>query len=282
MIDISFILGYREMPFEAFRIAASLVILAVCTYFDLFKDKNIPDKVLYGSLIVSILIALPAPQSLIIMEAAQAIMIAVICYLFYRMGYMGGAEMYIIPSVALLLPIPPAMAGVFLNFPFILFILLFSGMLFALTNFIYFAYRLAKSGARIKLNLEGASMALMTLLFAVIYVNSPIGNPAILAVVISLGLMSFLYYTYKEELDTIMSGEVGVDDAEEEVINPKMLDPRAREIFKSSPVVTADAVKRLKKLGIKKIIVMKGMPPYMPFLLGGEIVALLFAKLLIF
>jgi hypothetical protein len=282
MIDISFLLGYSEMPFEQLRIAASLIMLAICAYFDLFKDKNIPDNVLYCALVISAIIALPAPKELIVMEAAQAIGLGAICYLFYRMGYMGGAEMFIIPSMALLLPIPPVAAGVFLNFPFILFVLLFSGMLFSITNFLYFAYRLAKLGAKLKINLEGASMAVMTILFAVLYVNSPIGNPAILAVVVSLGLMSFLYYTYRDELDWVMSGEIDVDDAEEEVVNPKMLNPKAVEIFRSSPLVTTDAVKRLKKLGIKKIMVMKGMPPYMPFLLGGEIVAILYAKLLLF
>jgi hypothetical protein len=282
MIDISFILGYAEMPFEQLRIVASLIMLAVCAYFDLFKNKNIPDSVLYCVLIISALIALPAPKDLIMMEGAQAIVLGIICYLFYRMGYMGGAEMFIIPSMALLLPIAPVAAGVFLNFPFILFVLLFSGMLFSITNFLYFVYRLAKLGAKLKMNLEGASMAVMTLLFAALYVNSPIGNPAILAVVISLGLMSFLYYTYKDELDAIMSGEADVNEAEEEVVNPKMLDERAKDIFKSSPLVTRDAVKKLKKLGIKRIIVMKGMPPYMPFLLGGEIVAILYAKLLLF
>ncbi len=281
MIDMSFILGYMEMPFEGLRIAASLAILAACAYFDLFKDKNIPDKVLYASAAIAIIIALPAPQGLLAMGFGQAIFLALACYLFYRMGYLGGAEAFIIPSIALLLPVPPVSSGVFLNFPFILFTLLFSGMLFALTNFMYFAYRLAKSGARLKLNAEGTSMALMTLIFAIMYMNTPIGNPAILAVVISLGLMSFLYYTYKPELDEIMSGEVDIGKAEEEVVNVKKLDEKAKEIFKSSPVVTADAIKRLKKLGISKIIVMKGMPPYMPFLLAGEIVAILYAKLLL-
>jgi len=282
MIDMSFILGYMEMPFEALRIAASLAILAVCTYFDLFKDKNIPDKVLYASAAIAIIIALPAPQNLLLMEFAQAGLLAIACYVFYRMGYLGGAEMFVMPAIALLLPVPPVMSAVFLNFPFILFTLLFSGMLFALTNFMYFGYRLSKSGAKLKLNAEGTSMALMTLIFAVVYMSTPIGNPAILAVVISLGLMSFLYYTYKPELEEIMSGEVDVEKAEEEVVNMKKLDEKAREIFKLSPLVTADAIIKLKKLGISKIVVMKGMPPYMPFLLAGEIVAILYAKLLLF
>jgi hypothetical protein len=282
MIDMSFVLGYMEMPFEGLRIAVSLAILAACTYFDLFRDKNIPDKVLYASIAIAAIIALPAPQGLILMGFGQAALLALACYLSYRMGYLGGAEMFIIPAIALLLPVPPAISGVLLNFPFILFTLLFSGMLFALTNFMYFAYRLAKSEAKLKLNAEGTSMALLTLVFAAIYVNSPMGNPAILAVVTSLGLMSFLYYTYKPELEEIMSGEVEVEKAEEEVVNPKKLDERAKPIFKSSPLVTAGAIKELKKLGIRKIIVMKGMPPYMPFLLGGEIVAILYARLLLF
>jgi hypothetical protein len=282
MIDMSFILGYAEMPFEALRIFVSLAILAVCTYFDLFKDKNIPDKVLYASAAIAVIIALPAPQSLLLMEFAQAGLLALACYVFYRMGCLGGAEMFVMPAIALLLPVPPVASAVFLNFPFILFTLLFSGMLFALTNFMYFAYGLAKSGAKLKLNAEGTSMALMTVIFAAVYMGTPIGNPAILAVVISLGLMSFLYYTYKPELDEMMSGEVGIEKAEEEVVNMKKLDEKAREIFKLSPLVTADAIKGLKKLGIRKIIVMKGMPPYMPFLLAGEIVAILYAKLLLF
>jgi hypothetical protein len=281
MLDAAFLVNYEGMPFETLRIAASLAILAVCTYFDLFKDRNIPDKILYASAIIAIIIGLAAPISLIGMELIQGAAIAAACYAFYRMGYLGGAEMYIMPALAILLPIPPLMSGILLNVPFIMFILLFSGLMFAVTNFMYFAYRLAKAGAKVKTNAEAAAMGLMTVVFAAIYLGSPLFNPAIMAIVAAMGAMSVLYYSYKEEITGLMSAEVEIENAEEEVINPARLDERAKAIFKSSPVVTEEAVRKLREMKIAKIWVMKGMPPYMPFLLAGEILALLYSSMLL-
>lgn len=281
MLDAAFLVNYEGMPFEALRIAASLAILAVCTYFDLFRDKNIPDRLLYASAIIAIAIGLAAPISLMEMELVEGAAIAAACYAFYKMGYLGGAEMYIMPALAILLPIPPLMSGILLNVPFMLFILLFSGLMFAVTNFMYFAYRLAKAGARIKTNAEAAAMGIMTIVFAAVYVGSPLFNPAIMAIVAAMGAISVLYYSYKEEITGLMSAEVEIDKAIEEVINPAMLDERAKPIFRLSPVVTEGAIKKLREMKIAKIWVMKGMPPYMPFLFAGELLALFYSSMLL-
>ncbi|MCX6774406.1 MAG: hypothetical protein NTY68_05440 [Candidatus Micrarchaeota archaeon] len=281
MFDITFLVKYVIMPNEMVRIGVSLLILGIASYFDLFKGKNIPNNFLYASVIVSLVIGLIAPIEISGFAIVQAIIIAIVTYIFYKIGYLGGAEMFILPSLALLLPIPPVMTGIFLNVPFILFIMLFSGFLFALTNLIYFSYKLIKAKAKLKVNLEAAAMIAMVVVFSMIYVYSPIFNPAIILLVVSLGLMSALYYSYKEEIEEMMTQEVRIDDAEEEVVSMKKANKEIQKILKDSPVITAAKLKLLKKEGIKKISVLRGMPPYMPFLLAGEILALLYSTLMI-
>jgi hypothetical protein len=281
MFDINFLVSYVAMPNELIRIGASLLILGIATYFDLFKDKNIPNKFLYASVVVSLAIGLIAPIGISGFAVAQALIIAAITYIFYRVGYLGGAEMFILPSLALLLPIPPVVTGIFLNVPFILFIMLFSGFLFALTNLVYFSYKLAKAKAKVKTNLEAVAMLAMVILFSLVYFYSPVFNPSIMLLVASLGLMSALYYSYKEEIEEMMTQEIKVDDAEEEVASMKKASPEIKEILKDSPVITGAKIKLLKGKGIERISVLKGMPPYMPFLLAGEALALAYSTLMI-
>jgi hypothetical protein len=281
MFDITFLVKYVAMPNETLRIGASLLMLFIATYFDLFKDKNLPNKFLYASVIVSLAIVLVAPSELLTFTIIQALIIGMVSYAFYRLGFLGGAEMFILSSLALLLPIPPIMTGIFLNVPFVLFIMLFSGFLFSLTTLIYFTYRLVKAKIKFKMSLEGIAMIILVLVFLGIYMNSPIFNPTILLLVLVLDLMAALYYTYKDEIEEMMTEKIKIDDAEEEVASMKHATKEIKDILKHSPVLTEDRIKLLKKEGIKEISVLKGMPPYMPFLLAGEILALLYSTLII-
>jgi len=281
MFDMTFLVKYVIMPNELVRIGVSLLILAIASYFDLFKEKNIPNNFLYASVIVSLVIGIIAPIEISGFAVAQAMIIGIITYIFYKVGYLGGAEMFILPSLALLLPIPPVMTGIFLNVPFILFIMLFSGFLFALTNLVYFSYKLAKAKVKLKINLEAAAMLAMVIVFSLVYSYSPVFNPAIILLVVSLGLMSALYYSYKEEIEEMMTQEVSIDDAEEEVASMRKANKEIKEILKDSPVITESKLKLLKKEGVRRISVLRGMPPYMPFLLAGEILALVYSTLII-
>jgi len=281
MFDMTFLVKYVVMPNETVRIGASLLILLVASYFDLFKDKNLPNNFLYACVIISVAIGMFAPAEMLIFAVAQAAIIAAIAYIFYKVGYLGGAEMFILPSLALLLPVPPVMTGIFLNVPFILFIMLFSGFLFAMTTLVYFTYRLIRAKQRFKISLEGLVMLVLVLIFLGMYISSPIFNPTILLLVMVLDLMAALYYSYKDEIEEMMTAKVRVEDAEEEVASMKYATTKIRNILKGSPVITGAKIAMMRKEGIKEVSVLKGMPPYMPFLLAGEVLALLYSTLII-
>ena len=153
------------MPGEVIRVLIAFIGTVVAAYYDLFNNKNIPDQFLYAFLAIAFLTNLVLyEENLFWFSLAVAAFFSVVGYLFYKLGQLGGADVFVLASIMLLLPIHPSFVGLSFNMPFILSVIIFSGVLFALYVIFYFGWKLSQVEA--KPNLTYALMLIPYLLFA--------------------------------------------------------------------------------------------------------------------
>src|SRR5271157_926239 len=112
--DILF--GQLTMPGEAVRVVLAFLLVGIAAYYDLFNKKNIPDKVLYAMLGLAFLVNLFFYEATLFwFSLAIAAFFSAIGYLFYRLGQLGGADVIVLASVMLLLPLHPSFVGMPFN-----------------------------------------------------------------------------------------------------------------------------------------------------------------------
>ena len=163
--------GQILMPGELIRVVVAFVGTAIGAYYDIFNKKNIPDKFLYAFLAVAFVVNLVFyEESLFLFSVGVAIFFSAIGYLFYRLGQLGGADVFIIAAIMLLLPIHPSFIEMSFNLPFIFSVFIFSGVLFALYVMVYFGWKLSQLEE--KPNLLYVLMLIPYGLFAYVYINS--------------------------------------------------------------------------------------------------------------
>ncbi len=268
----------QPLPFEELRIGLAFIFLTLSSYFDVFNNKNIPDKFLYFILFISALTAFFLfPFNAFLYGLIQALIVGGITYFMYLKGHIGGAEVFLFSSISLLFPNPPIISGVVIGLPFILPVLIFAGLLFALSMLIYAFIRIGIK----RVNVEYIILLIVYLLFITYVLINNGGLPLPFVFVISILFFASLYFSaHKKEIEKLMIGEVEVEKALEEVVALEYERKKVKELFKE-PVVKKGHIKQLKKRGIKKIRVFKHLPPFIPFLMAGFLLALLFTDILL-
>ena len=96
------------MILDTARIVVLIIVALIYAYFDVFNKRNIPDTFAYTCLIVAALFTLAYPQTTIIYSIVTAAIVAVIFYIFYRMGQVGAGDGFELVTLSLLLPIQPS------------------------------------------------------------------------------------------------------------------------------------------------------------------------------
>ncbi|MBI5051533.1 prepilin peptidase, partial [Candidatus Micrarchaeota archaeon] len=121
------------MPGEEYRIAAAIVGTAVTAYYDIFNNKTIPNKILYAFFTFSLLLNLVLfDTDVVFVGIMTAVVIGLFGFFLYRNGQIGGADVIVLASIALLLPIQPSFSKMPFNLPFVFPVLVFAGVIFSL------------------------------------------------------------------------------------------------------------------------------------------------------
>ncbi len=273
--------GKLTMPGEPIRILLAFVGTMIAAYYDLFNKKNVPDMFLYAFLGLAFLVNLALFQETVFLfSLVAALFFGAIGYVFYRLGQLGGADVIVIVAIMLLLPISPASASMPFNLPFIFPVIIFSGVLFALYVIVYFGWKLMQTEAKPKL--AYALMLIPYLLFAYVYINSFLFSPVYFIFISVLLLASVFFMMFKDSLNMLLAEELPISQVEpEDVVALEVMNKDQLERFKIPRVMNSAEIERLKSIKVGDIWIYTQLPPFLPFILAGMILAMLFAKSLI-
>jgi hypothetical protein len=273
--------GKITMPGELIRIILAFLGVAVATYFDIFNKRNVPNNVLYAFLAVAFIANLILYQEdLFFFSIALAVFFSAIGYLFYRFGQLGGADLFVIASVILLLPIHPTFAGLTFNLPFIFSVIVFAGVAFAVYVIVFYGLKLIGSGAQPKLMY--LLLLIPYIIFAFIYINSIIFSPVYFMFVTILLLATIFFLMYKEDINHLLAERMSPAELEEEdVLAIEMMDEKVVKKYKLKRLATKAEIARMKKLKVREVWVYSKLPPFLPFMLLGMLLSLVFASSLL-
>lgn len=285
---------FIPLPFESLRIFIALAGTAVGTYYDLWNNKNIPNWLLYGFMLAAFVVNIAAYDGVL---TTYAILIAAvifgIAYLLYRAGQLGGADAFIMASIALLLPVQPQSLLLAQNtsalpeLPFAFYMVVASGLSF-MAYMLFRSFPIALLSIRTKGAIPSgawASSAVIIVAYA-IFANFASGSGffsqsyfAFVSLVVAL----IVYFTlFKDALNRSMVQTLPPGKVEEEdIIAVDQLPPAAVKKYSLSRLVDSGMLLRLRKSGIKKVPVYSGLPPFIPHILIGLVLSLLFGNVVL-
>jgi Flp pilus assembly protein protease CpaA len=274
--------GNLAMPGETIRLVIAFLGVAVATYFDVFNRRNVPNYFLYAFLGVAFITNLVLYQEdIFLFSIALAVFFSAISFIFYRFGQLGGADVFILASVILLLPIHPTFVGLTFNLPFIFSVIVFAGVSFAVYVVAFYGFKLLEVGAQPKL--QYLLLLIPYLLFAFVYISSVIFSPIYFVFVSVLLIATIFFLMYKEDINLLLAERMSPAELEEEdVLALEMMDQKKVKKFELKRLATKSEIERMKKLKVPEVWVYSKLPPFLPFLLFGMILALLFASSLLF
>jgi hypothetical protein len=109
--------------------------------------------------------------------------------------------------------------------------------------------------------------------------NFPFFSPVFFFILSATLLISIFFMTYREALNRMMCQEIPIKKLEEEdILALEFMDKNLVWEHRIQRLVTADELKRLKKLKITKVMVYTKLPPFLPFILIGLVLALTLSK----
>ncbi|MFH1221783.1 MAG: hypothetical protein V1492_01725 [Candidatus Micrarchaeota archaeon] len=278
--------GSVAVPGEMIRLVIAFLGVIVATYYDLFNRKNVPDGLLYGFLAVAVLANLvyyfiQPDMDLLIFTVGAAAFLAGIGYVFYRFGQICGADVIVIAAVMLLMPFAPSFAKLNFNLPFILPVMIYAGLLFAIYATAKFGIRVFREGGQPKWLY--ALLIIPYLLFAYIFMTSPIFTPVYFGVITVLLLCTVFFMMYKDDINLMLADELPLEQLEaEDVVALELIDRDVVKKYQIKRLLKTDEIARLKAEGIQTLWVYTQLPPFIPFLLAGMMLTLFFSKALLF
>lgn len=272
--------GPIALPGELFRLAIALLGTAAAAYYDVFNSRNVPDNLLYAFLAVAFITNLVFFQEdLFWFSLAVAAFISAIGYVFYRAGQIGGADLFVMASIMLLLPIQPSFVESAVNLPFFFPVWLFSGILLALYVLFFFGWKLMQTET--KPDWKYALMLIPYLLFAYMFFNSVLFSPVYFAFVSIAMFTTIFFMIFRNDLNRLLAEEMPVGQLQpEDVLALEMMDQETVKKNDIKRLVGQKEIDRLKELKISEVWVFTKLPPFLPFMLAGIIIALFFTDML--
>ena len=277
------VFGNIEMPGEFIRLILAFAGVCIATYFDLFNRKNIPDSFLYGFLAVAFIVNLFFYQEqLFIFSLAVAVVLSAIGYIFYRVGQLGGADLFVLASIMLLLPIHPSFVQMPFNMPFVFSVMIFAGVLFSLYVLVSFGIKLRHRET--KPNLSFLLIIIPYLVIVYVFYTYPLFfSPVYFGIFTILFIAIVFFMVYRDDLTRMLAEKMNADQLEpEDVIATELMDKDTVKKYGIKRLATEKEIERLKGLDIGEIWVYTKMPPFLPFLLAGMFLSLFFSRALLF
>ena len=279
------------MPLELLRIAAALIGVGIAAYFDIFNNKNIPERFLQGFIAVAVLISLIAydPVATPYGLAAGALLYFA-NWIVYKAGYVGGADGYILAAIAILLPAQPILlllnpSAYTLTFPFIVHVLtvaFFTFMLHMLLRTLPSAYKALRTLGSIQaMQWVGAFLIIIAYgVLSFIISASPLLSSSYVIFLAALAAVSVYFVLFRTAInDSMLEWVVPKKVEVEDIIAPEKMDAAEVKKYNIGRLVDAAEYKRLQQVK-GKVPVYKHLLPFVPHILIGLVVSLLFGNIL--
>ncbi len=276
------IFGKLVMPGEMVRLLVAFIGTCAAAYYDVFNTKNVPNGLLYAFLAAALLVdAIFYQPDLFWFSIGMAVFFSAVGYIFYRVGQLGGADIFVLVSIMLLLPIHPSFIGMPFNMPFAFSVFIFSGVLFALYVMAYFGWKLSQN-PDVRPNLLYGLMLVPYFLFAYVYVNSFIFSPVYFVFISLLLFATIFFLMFRDSLNLLLAEELPLAQVQpEDVLALEIMNKDLMERYKIQRVVTTAELERLKRTKVTDVWVYTKLPPFLPFIVAGMVLALFFARSLI-
>ncbi len=262
------------MPGEFFRIAIAILGTCAATYYDIFNNRNVPDNLLYAFLIIAFLTNLLfLDMDILIYACALTGVFFLLGFILYRSGQIGGADLFVICSITLLLPIHPSFLQTPFNYPLILSTLLYSGAAFAIFSLIFFTNLIRKT-KKAKPNYLYLVLIIPYLIFTYIFISAPFFSPVYFFIASLLLLSSIFFLVFRDAINEAVIAKVPLSKiTDEDVLVKEKMEPLMKKL-KIGPVLGEDEMKKLKKAKVKEVWIYATLPPFLPFLLIGLILSI--------
>lgn len=275
MLDLLFSDIRLEMPMETARIFLAILGMMIASYYDLFKNKNVPERFLYAFLGIAFFFNVVFfDYEVFVYSVILGAVVGAIGFALYRLGQFGGADVFVVVSVILLLPVYPSYLKLpyKINPPFILAILIFGVTAFAVWLVFDFARTISKQKA--KPNLIYAPLFLLYALVAYVFLTTSFFSGVYFGVASILMLSTIVYLMYRNTIVEATMKQVFIKDLEpEDVVVRERMDSQLKKM-NIGPVLSQKDIDALRKSGTKYIWIYANLPPFLPFLTIGLLIAL--------
>ncbi|MFA5381625.1 MAG: prepilin peptidase [Candidatus Micrarchaeia archaeon] len=274
------------MNYELIRILIAIIFTSITAYFDIFNKKNIPNTLLYIFLIISLFITfVDFNIQLIFYSLICAVIIGILGYLLYKAGQLGGADVFILCSLSLLLPIQPTLFTnkPLMSLPFIFSIITISGLTFMIYILIKYTPIILKRKEKIEKKHILYSFLLVFIFLIILYlsIKTNIISKAYTLLIGFLIFVSIYFSIFKNRLLNCLIEKIPLNKIEvEDVIAIEQMDKKLVEKYKIPKVITEKDLKRLKLSNIKLYPVYTKLPMFIPFILIGLLISIYFGDIL--
>jgi len=274
------------------RIFIVIAFTAAAAYYDVFKNKWVPNALLYAFLACAFAVNLVYfEQELFISAVAFGAAMFLISYPLYKAGQLGGADVFCYSSIAMAIPY---LSHPFLNpsasapYPFILSVLVPAGIAFIafmFARFVPYIYSQARQGGLAFSAARLAVPAILLLAFVIFFhalsslpVRIPFGY--LLMLVFLFAAISF-FSLFKQEIKDSMVESVPLAKLQEEdVLALEKMDSGLVARLKLQPLINGKTAALLAKAKLRAVPVYTRMPCFLPYLLFGVVFTILFGDLI--
>ncbi len=276
---------------EVIRILLALVGTSIACYYDVFNRKNVPEKFLYIFLAISIAINIFDYSFFYSQILSTIIAISLILFLFllYKIGQIGGADVFVITSIFFALPkvSPIFKKETFVSYisvplPSIIPILAISSILFLLFLFITKIGYCIKNLKKVKLtSIAEATIIVLAFSFLLYSLHSFIKLEFLIFNLIILFFLCFLIL-FKDIISESMIKMKSIKEIEpEDILAIEKVNEEIVKKLKLNRLITKEQIEKMKKVKIKKWPIFD-LPQFLPFVLIGLIFYILFGDILYF
>lgn len=281
--------------YTALEIAVLLAVTLVYALFDVFNKRNIPDKVVYATLVIGIVTAVLFNYSIILLDFAIAAIVALLGFLVYRSGYLGGGDVLELVFIALVLPIQASsyLNGMSqLNIPFIVSVIIGAGYTAALFIPIYYIlYKRILAGKglsrpRGRNMLLGAVLLVTYTMFAFAFSYLSAMGIVAAVIVMSLAVASCVSIVFEHDIYQEMTSMIYPKALEEgDMIAINIMSQEDLDYFRKAypafgRLATASSISKMK--GIKrKLPVYRNSVPFSLFIFLGVVISLSLGNLVL-
>jgi Flp pilus assembly protein protease CpaA len=270
-------------------ISVLLIVAAVYALFDVLNKRTVPNKFAFLTIVIGVAVALLNGSYELTFGLAFAI--GLLSYVLYRVGMVGGGDVFEFVFVTLAMPVwqQPVYGGFQFFIPFIISVFIAAG--YASLLFIPIYYLVIKKRTKIAdgPNRESITLGLVMLVgymifLAGLYVLLGV-KPLGVALVGVLAVASFVTILYQKRVYNGMVTFVYPRQLEEgDMIATNLMSKRDIQLFNSKTKFGRLATEKLIKdlRGVKKKMpVYKDSVPFSAFMFIGIVVSLLFGNLIL-